>query len=284
MKDEIDLTPVEEPAEYEYHWAAIFWATIILSCVAAFAFADTVTYQSQTLSGTDTQTQLPDPPGTSPDSDAYIVTVTVSGPLAPNLNMAMVTPTGWVVSCTRCYSNLTSAPTGLAANEVATASAVFMFSTDSTGKITAWNFSIAGLAQTLDTSSPNPCCLTQSTGTFSSGDTATGWQYMDGHIYTQSLSAPKGTWTQSSLSNPPAAPTPAPAPASNILLRTCNSTWGPVSNSVPAGVTANSSGAGLSCTGALKGEPGNYYTKITTDGGKTYEFVTLKSLGLGNGK
>jgi hypothetical protein len=40
----------------------------------------------------------------------------------------------------------------------------------------------------------------------------------------------------------------------------------------------------LDCTGALKGYPGTYYTKVTTDGGKTFSYVQLKSLGLGNGK
>lgn len=266
---------------WDTHWAVAFWLLVILSCIAPFAFADDLTYQSQTLAGTDTQTDGPSV-GTSPDSDAYIVDVKVSGPLAPNLNMAMVTPQSWVVTCTRCYSNLTSAPTGLAANAITSASAVFMFSTDSTGKITAWNFSIAGSFELIDPTSQVPCCLTQSNGTFSSGDTATGWQYMDGHIYTQSLSAPKGTWTQSSLSNPPVS-APAPVVAANVQLRTCNSTWGPVSNSVPAGVTANASGAGLSCTGALKNSSGAYYTKITRDKGATFQYVTLRSLGLGNG-
>jgi hypothetical protein len=261
---------------YMYHWALVFWALVLLLLFSPVIFADDLVYQSQTLAGTDT---INDGPGTSStsDSDAYIVDVNVSGPLPPNLNNAVITPNGWTVSCTRCLEHyMSSAPT-IPAGMMATSTAVFMFSTDSTGKITSYAFSISGSYQVLDPSNPNGCCLSEGAGNFSSADSASSWQQL-GHLVTQSLSAPPGTWTQSSLSNPPVT---APAPTQNVLARTCSSSWAAPTNSMGAGIAQTASGAGMFC-----GHPANYspnwYIKVTTDGGKTYTFVTLKSLGLGN--
>jgi hypothetical protein len=270
--DDLDLTPVEYIKPKEYPIAAVFWALLILVLVTfgRFAFADDLVYQSQTLSGTDTLTDGPSV-STTPDSDAYIIDVNVTGPLAPNLNMQMVTPNSWTVSCTRCLGGLSSGQSTVP-NDMTSASAVFMFSTDSTGKITAWNFSISSSFELIDPTSPNPCCLYQGSANFSSGDTATGtWQ--SNHTVTQLLTAPKGAWTQSSLSNP--------APAVTVLARTCNGTWAAPSNTAGAGLAQTASGAGMNCRVPANYSP-SWYIKVTTDGGKTYEFVTLASLGLGN--
>jgi len=150
-------------------------------------------------------------------------------------------------------------------------SAVFLFSTDSTGKITAWNFSIGGNFQLLDLTSPRPCCLNQGTGSFTSGDIAIGFEINNDQIK-QSLSGPKGTWTQSSLSNP--------APTTNVEVRTCTSSWAPPSNTMGSGIAPNANGSGEEC-GRPVLFPSSWYIRTTTDGGKTSEWQTLASLGLG---
>jgi hypothetical protein len=254
---------------WDNHWAFVFWMTVILACIAPFAFADTLTYQSQTLPGTNTEV---DGPATFVGSlnDVYTVTVTVSGPLAPNLNNQMITPTAWVVTCQFCLNPvLASAPT-LQPNEMSSASAVFMFSTDATGKITAWNFAVSGNYVLGDGQGG---MLESGDGMFSSGDNALSHVTGYGKQITQVNAGPKGTWTQSSLSNP--------APAVTVLARTCNSTWAAPNNNVAAGLTPNANGTGMNCRVPSQYPP-SWYIKVTSDGGKTYEFVTLQSLGLGN--
>jgi len=268
----IDLTPIEEIAPHEYRLAAIFWGTIILSCVAALAFADTVTYSSQTLAGTST---IVDGPATIPSAqnDVYSILVTISGPLAANLNMAMITPTAWAVTCQSCEDKWMASAPVLQPNMMNAASAVFMFSTDSTGKITAWNFAVNGNFALGD---GNGDLLENGYGSYSSGDAASS--YVEGYNKQITLvnSGPPGTWTQSSLSNPPVS-----APAATVLARTCYSTWAAPNNNVGAGLTPNANGSGMNCRVPSQYPP-SWYIKVTSDGGKTYEFVTLGSLGLGN--
>lgn len=250
-----------------------------LSLLVSPVIADNLVYQTQTLAGTATFANGSQRDA-SPINDVYTITVVVSQALPPNLNMATITPTSWTVVCQNCSEVLSSSPTNTTSPPnvfmVAT-SAVFMFSTDGTGKITAWNFSINGNSSIGDGVGDN---VETASGSFTSGDVATSSQVTSAaHIYTVATSGPKGTWTQASLSNPTI---PAPTPAANVQLRTCNGGWGPVSNTVPAGITQNASGVGLDCTGALKGYPSSWYTKVTTDGGKTFSYVTLGSLGLGH--
>lgn len=248
---------------------------LILLLLCSPVLADDLYYQT-TLTGTTVMTsgiQV----NNIPTSDIYTLDVNITGPLAPNLNNSIITPNYWTVTCSSCLSPLSSNAATFPSNSLGILTATFAFSTDATGKITSAIFTINSNFEQLDPASPNGCCMQMGTSSFGSGDVVSGWSSYNQWQTRQYLSGPKGTWTQSSLSN-------APVVASNVQLRTCNSSWGPVSNSVPAGVTPNASGAGLYCTGALKGEPGSYYTKVTTDGGKTFAYVTLKSLGLGNGK
>lgn len=259
-------------------------ALLLLLTVDKAARSDNLIYQTQTLAGTASFINGSQD-DTSSINDVYTITVTIPQALAPNLSMATITPSGWTVSCQNCVAQLSSSPTGPDLSPglvfMAATSAVFMFSTDATGKITAWNFAISGNSSIGNGAGGN---VATDSGSFTSGDVATSTQVSSAaHIYTVTTSGPKGAWTQSSLSNPAPPVAPTPAPAANVQLRTCNGTWGPVSNTVPAGVTPNASGAGLDCTGALKGYPSSWYTKVTTNGGKTFNFVTLKSLGLGLG-
>jgi hypothetical protein len=279
MNNDIDLgMPFDDGYKLPAFWRWI--ALVVMLAASPFVFADTLTYQSQTLPGTSTLVDggvsIP-----SPVNDFYIITVTIAGPLAANLSNAAITPTSWIVTCQNCGAPLSSAPPNIATAPMVymtATSAVFMFSTDSTGKITNWNFAINGGSLLGDGTGG---ILSQTNGSYNSGDTGVSTQVANGHQYTVTVNGPKGTWAQSSLSNP--TPAPTPAPTANVQLRTCSGTWGPVSNNVPAGITQNASGVGLHCTGSLKGYPGSWYTKATTDGGKTYEFVTLKSLNLGKG-
>lgn len=277
MNDDIDLTPVEDIKPKEYPLAAVFWALVILVLVTfgRFAFADTVTYQSQTLAGSASTLVGQTVENSSPINDSYIVTMTVSGPLSPNLNMAMITPQSWSVVCQNCLEALSSSPAQPALPTVLmiATTAVFMFSTDATGKITAWNFAISGNS----TVSVYGELASTWGGSFNSNITDVGtsseWVLTQYRVLT---SGPLGTWTQSSLSNPPVAP-----PTSNVLARTCNSTWATPNNNVPAGLTPNANGSGMNCRMPSQYPP-SWYIKITTDGGKTYEFVQLSTLGLGN--
>jgi hypothetical protein len=253
------------------------WVFLLLALMLApfLVFADTVTYASQTLSGTSTTVD-----GGNTDSyplnDVYMITVTVSEPLAPNLNMAMITPIAWVVTCQNCLSPLSSSPTNAPAPPLvfmSATSAVFMFSTDATGKITNWSFAINGNSTTTDYgefASQNNGSFSSS---FSSGDAASSFDTPGISQYKQVNAGPAGLWTQSSLSSP--------SPAVTVLARTCNSTWATPNNNVPAGLTPNANGTGMNCRVPSQYPP-SWYIKVTTDGGKTYEFVTLASLSLGN--
>jgi len=249
------------------------WVFLLLALMLAplFVFADTVTYQSQTLAGSAATLVGQTVENSSPINDVYMVTVTISGPLTPNLNMAMITPQSWDVTCQNCLQSLSSTPTSTVSAPtvyMGSTSAVFMFSTDATGKITDWNFAINGNS----TISAYGGLLSTWGGSFSSGDVGTSSEWLTTQ-YRVLTSGPKGTWTQSSLSNP--------APAVTVLARTCNSTWGTPNNNVPAGLTPNANGTGMNCRVPAQYPP-SWYIKVTTDGGKTYEFVTLASLGLGN--
>jgi hypothetical protein len=152
---------------------------------------------------------------------------------------------------------------------IAVSSAVFIFSTDSTGKITNWNFAINGNS-VIDFGSGD--IGAQSSGSFSSGDVGNSTtESLSGHFYTVATSGPKGTWTQSSLSNP----TPP-----NIEVRTCTSSWAPPSNTMGSGIAPNANGSGEECGRPIL-FPSTWYIRTTTDGGKTSEWQTLASLGLG---
>lgn len=179
----------------------------LIALLASPAFADTVTYQSQTLAGTASVIDG-DNTQNSPINDVFTVTVTISGPLAPNLNMALVTPQSWTVVCQNCAQDLSSDPPNPTTTLIYTAAtaAVFLFSTDSTGKITAWNFALSGDSILSDGAGD---ISKSSSGSFSSGDIDTSLQILGNHEYIVATSGPKGTWTQSSLAvtQAPAAPT-----------------------------------------------------------------------------
>lgn len=248
--------------------------TLMLLLLCSPALADTLTYQSQTLAGTSTEVNGPATIVLS-INDVYTVDVTISGPLAPNLNMTTITPTAWTVLCQSCQAPLSSSP--VTAMMTAT-SAVFMFSTDQTGKVTNWSFSINGnFYLPFDDGSTNGSIINQGSGVYTSGasDVGNSTDLGSGKPYTVLTSGPRGIWTQSSLSNP--------APAVQVLARTCNGTWGPPSNSVPGGLTPNADGSAMNCRVPAQ-YPSSWYMKTTIDGGKTVQFVQLKTLGLGNGK
>lgn len=166
---------------------------LILLLLCSPVLADDLVYQSQTLPGNGADL---DGNQTWSVNDVYTIDVTISGPLAPNLQNAVITPQSWVVTCVYCSTDLSSSPVLYTINPgwIWATAAVFMFSTDATGKITAWNFGISGSA--------NLNGREQNTGRFTSGDTATSVQDLDGHHITISTAGPKGAWTQSSLSAP----------------------------------------------------------------------------------
>jgi hypothetical protein len=234
---------------------------LMLLLLCSPVLADTVTYQSQTLPGSGNDQ---DGGQTWPVNDLYTITITVSGPLAPNLNNQVITPQSWVVTCVYCSTDLSSNPV-YGADWVWATSAIFMFSTDATGKITAWNFALNGSANYPDGQGG---IRFMNKGSFTSGDSGVSTHSGDGHYITISTSGPKGSWTQSSLA------------AQTLLARTCNGTWGVPNNNVAGGLTPNASGAGMNCRVPAY-FPSSWYIKVTADGGMTYEFVTLASLGLG---
>lgn len=198
-----------------WRWVFLLVAMMLIPfCV----HADTVTYTSQTLTGSSSLVDGANT-STSPLTDVYIVTVTISGPLAPNLNMALIAPQSWTVTCQNCQVALSSNPLGLTNSPdiyvVATA-AVFLFSTDATGKITAWNFAISGNSTVND---PNGNQVSQNSGSFVSGDTGVSSMLSDGQLYSVNITGPRGTWAQSSLANPaPAAQQPPQKVQPNVRL------------------------------------------------------------------
>lgn len=247
---------------------------LILLLLCSPALADDLVYQSQTLTGTVSTIVGSTNEGSSPINDVYTITVTVSGPLAPNLTMAPITGS-WVVTCQSCVQDLSSPPantsTQFVVDTVATAG-VFLFSTDSTGKITNWSLALNGNSTVTDgmgglMSSSNGSFSTS----FSSGDTGTSSFYTL-RQYLVSTSGPRGTWSQSSLSNPPSS--------KNVEVRTCMSSWAPPSNTMGSGIAPNANGAGEECGRPIL-FPSSWYIRTTTDGGSTSEWQTLASLGLG---
>jgi hypothetical protein len=249
---------------------------LILLLLCSPVFADDLIYQSQTLTGTATTFSGSFNEGSTPINDVYTVTVTVSGPLAPNLNMSPIAPSSWVVTCQSCTEDLSSSPPTISPPSVFTGAtaAVFLLSTDSTGKITNWSFAINGNSMVTDGMGG---LMNTSNGSFSSsfssGDIGTS-SFMVINRYTVTTSGPHGTWTQSSLSNPP------PVIPPNLQLRTCFNSWGPVSNTNGAGVAPNANGSGEACRRPIYFPP-TWYIRTTTDGGQTSEWRTLASLGLG---
>ena len=185
---------------------------LILLC--APAFADDLVYQSQTLAGTAATIVGSTTENSSPINDVYSVTVSISGPLAPNLNMAVITPLSWVVTCESCAEALSSSPPTVPPPLIYTGAtaAVFVFSTDMTGKITAWSFGINGNSSVGDGSGGTQ---SSNSGSFVSSSSAGDSGISDAftlHEYLVTTSGPPGTWTQSSLSYPNAPPAPAPTP------------------------------------------------------------------------
>ena len=184
-------------------------ALAVSLALSSSAFADDLVYQSQTLAGTASIINGSQN-NSSPINDIFTITVTISGPLAPNLNNQMITPQSWIVSCQNCVEALSSNPTNNTVSPpaiyIAATAAVFLFSTDSTGKITGWNFGISGNSSVSDGMGG---FISQNNGSFSSGDFGTSDQVTSaGHQYVVNTSGPAGTWSQSSLSNP-APPPPA---------------------------------------------------------------------------
>jgi|SRR5580700_7026678 hypothetical protein len=189
----------------------------LIALLASPVIADDLIYQSQTLAGTETEIDggeaiPPYPVG----SDVYTIDVTISGPLAPNLNMALITPTSWTVTCANCDGGPPLSSSNSDPNETAATAAVFLFSTDANGKITNWTFSISG--SFVQPNFEDGGYISQGSGTFSasfaSGDSMSfSVTYDNDHQFNDALSAASGVWTQTATAQTSAAPTKAATPA-----------------------------------------------------------------------
>src|ERR1700721_2753167 len=80
---------------------------LVLCCGSAFA-QSTLTYQSQTMHGTETDT---DGNYSAPVNGTYSVVVTMAQPLAANLSNQFISPLAYALTCDHC-AYLPSQPIG----------------------------------------------------------------------------------------------------------------------------------------------------------------------------
>jgi hypothetical protein len=204
-------------------------------------------------------------------------TITLAEPLNPNKDHQVVTPISWAfggangITSTFGSGTSTSPPYGSLGDS-------FEFSTVD-GKITAWAWSVSWNIL------PNPCDCVSFSGTMQSasygglgydsllyepagGVSHCGFVY-ECDFYTAYVLT-EGTWTR---------------PNSNVDVLYCIQGHNvykvvPFSNSTSSNVRPVPAGPNSCALPSSK--PASWQIQITTDGGETWSWVTLSSLGLGN--
>lgn len=115
--------------------------TILLLSAPLIAAAQSgsLDYHSGTLYGLEVTTAGA-LPSFSLISGAYDVSLLLGNPLAANLTDATIVPTSWSATCAQGSSCISVGSNNAAMNSTA----AFQFSTDNSGSIVGWGFSIAG--------------------------------------------------------------------------------------------------------------------------------------------
>lgn len=271
-------------AKREIPWC-IWWIAAFCILWATGAFSQT-TY-TYTYSGPALQNGTW---GSTLDPDPYTPIVNLSGsvtlaaPLAANQANQMANPLSWSIG------NMNSAflnPGLLAAqpDPVPTLNASFIFSTVN-GVITSWVISVswnyggggdvAGFG-TMTSIGESGLGTDSWVGEPESGISHCG--FANACTSYSAYVAQPGTWTT------PAAALPAPTTPANVGVLYCTNGGNvfkvlPASNSTSSLVRPGTTSAGQTCK-APSGVASSWYVQITKNGGSTWSWVTLSSVGLG---
>jgi hypothetical protein len=260
--------------------------TLLLFFFAAPAFAQvtyTYTYTGQTL-GNGTWGPTTDG-GTPPAPPATTLsgTVTLSAPLNPNQANQVVSPVSWSFGAPGAITSAFISAGLLEVQTNPTLSASFVFSTVN-GEIVAWAVSVSW---NYGTNGPVMGSGTMTSvgfgglgsdswiGNPESGVSHCGFVYAcDG--YTAFVMEP-GTWV---------SPASVPPPPANVDVLYCVNGSNvfkvmAASNTTSSLVRPGTTGAGQTCALPANISP-SWYVQITKNGGDSWSWVTLSSVGLGN--
>jgi hypothetical protein len=264
----------------------IWWVAAICVLWATGALSQTTyvyTYAGQSLTNgtwgptTDGGTPL------APPASTLSGTVTLSAPLNPNQANQVVSPISWSFGVPGAITSAFISADLLEVQTNPTLSASFVFSTVN-GEIVAWAVSVSW---NYGTNGPVTGFGTMTSvgfdglgsdswmGNPESGVSHCGFVYAcDG--YTAFVMEP-GTWVT------PASALPTPANVSVLYCVNGGDVYKvvPASNSTLALVRPGTTSAGQTCA-LPSGVSPSWYVQITKNGGDTWSWVTLQSVGLGN--
>jgi hypothetical protein len=236
-----------------YQWLRYIILTGALFCTSAFSQV-TLTYQSATWAFTQNNVGNVPCPNVSESQDCLTFSITVPN-LPPNLKNQSV---GGNIQ----VNSMTFGPDQPIVSANISANSSFYFTTDATGKIIGWNFSIE--------------CISAAHGVTGFVGT-TVWDYAmttEGGGEIQPTMIP-GVWTQ-----PPPVVAAPPPPATVKVLNCANYAVIAPSATAIINVSPNASGIPSECK-EPKNVPSTWYVKTTTNGGGTWVWTqTLAEIGL----